>query len=116
MGRSRHRSCLLLTTRELPGGLRRLEEDHPRVRIMALAGLPDAAGMELLRHRGVVASASSLNSLVERYSGNPLALKLVADTVRDLFGSNVNAFFGGETPSLTTSTTYWTNNLAASAT
>ena len=48
-------------------------------------------------------AASSLqpprcNSLVERYSGNPLALKLVADTVRDLFGSNVDAFLGGETP------------------
>lgn len=98
MGRSRHRSCLLLTTRELPRGLRQLEENHPRVRIMTLAGLPDAPGMELLRHRGVVAPDSSLYALVDRYSGNPLALQLVADTVRDLFGRDVDTFLSGETP------------------
>lgn len=98
MGRSRHQSCLLLTTRELPKGLRRLEEDYPRVRIMALGGLPLTAGMDLLRQRGIAAPDGPLKSLVERYSGNPLALKLVADTVRDLFGSDVAAFLGDETP------------------
>ncbi len=98
MGRSRHQSCLLLTTRELPKGLRRLEEDYPRVRIMALGGLPLTAGMDLLRQRGIAAPDGLLKSLVERYSGNPLALKLVADTVRDLFGSDVAAFLGNETP------------------
>ncbi len=98
MGRSRHRSCLLLTTRDLPVGLRRMEEDTPRTRILALEGLSPVAGLQLLRDRGVVAPSASLETLIERYSGNPLALKLVADTVRDLFGADVNAFLRGGTP------------------
>ncbi|MCB0235631.1 MAG: hypothetical protein KDG58_15725, partial [Anaerolineae bacterium] len=88
----------LLTTRDLPAGLLRMEEDDSRVRILTVGGLPAAAGLELLRQRGVVAPDHELRTLVERYSGNPLALKLVADTVRDLFGSDINAFFGDETP------------------
>ena len=98
MARSRHHSSLLLTTRDLPAGLLRMEEDDSRVRILTVGGLPAAAGLELLRQRGVVAPDHELRTLVERYSGNPLALKLVADTVRDLFGSDINAFFGDETP------------------
>jgi WD40 repeat protein len=65
---------------------------------MALAGLPAAAGMELLQARGVAAADPWLQQLVERYSGNPLALKLVADTVRDLFGGDVEAFLRDQVP------------------
>ena len=60
--------------------------------------LSPVAGLQLLRERGVIAPSASLETLVERYSGNPLALKLVADTVRDLFGADVNAFLRGGTP------------------
>lgn len=98
LARSRHRSCLLLTTRELPKKLRTLEEDTPRVRILPLEGLLAAPGIRLLRDRGVSAPDDSLENLVERYSGNPLALKLVADTIRDLFADDVSAFLGEETP------------------
>ncbi|HEU5088251.1 MAG TPA: WD40 repeat domain-containing protein, partial [Roseiflexaceae bacterium] len=36
--------------------------------------------------------------LVACYSGNPLALKLVAATIRNLFAGNVHGFLGDETP------------------
>ncbi len=98
VGRTRHRSCLLLTTRDLPKGIRTLEEDSPRVRILPLEGLPPAPAVRLLRDRGVSAPDAALETLAEHYSGNPLALKLVADTVRDLFGNDVDAFLGGEAP------------------
>lgn len=98
MSQYRSESCLLLTSRELPAGLLQLHEDFPRVRLLALAGLPVGPGIELLRHRGITAADAALKLLVERYSGNPLALKLVADTVRDLFGSDVDAYLGNETP------------------
>jgi WD40 repeat protein/DNA-binding SARP family transcriptional activator len=98
MARSRHRSCLLLTTRELPPAVRGLEEDSPRVRVLALDGLPSGPASRLLRERGVSASDAGLADLAARYSGNPLALRLVADTVRDLFASNVAAFLEEETP------------------
>jgi len=35
---------------------------------------------------------------VERYSGNPLVLKLVAQTIQELFAGNVGAFLRNETP------------------
>lgn len=98
MARGRHRSCLLLTTRELPKGVRRLEEDLPAVRILSLAGLASDPGGALLHARGLEASEAALAMLVERYSGNPLALKLAADTVRDLFGGDLGAFLSDETP------------------
>jgi len=36
--------------------------------------------------------------LVARYSGNPLALKLVAQTVQELFGGDIGAFLAAEAP------------------
>jgi hypothetical protein len=35
--------------------------------------------------------------LVQRYSGNPLALNLVVDTIQDLFAGDITAFLGDET-------------------
>ncbi len=35
---------------------------------------------------------------MERYSGNPLALKLVAQTVQELFGSQIGDFLAVEAP------------------
>ncbi len=98
MARGQHQSCLLLTSRDLPKGLRTREEDTPRVRILPLEGLSAAAAISLLRQRGISEADAPLASLVARYSGNPLALKLVADTVRDLFGNDVSAFLDEGTP------------------
>jgi WD40 repeat protein/DNA-binding SARP family transcriptional activator len=98
VARGRHRSCLLVTTRELPAGIRGLEEDSPRVRILALQGLPAEPASTLLRERGVSASDAALVELAARYSGNPLALRLIADTLRDLFDGDVAAFLEEDTP------------------
>ena len=92
VARGRHKSCLLMTTRELPKGVRRLEEDVPAVRTLSLAGLPTESARELFEARGVLASGDAVDALVQRYSGNPLALKLVADTVRDLFNGDIESF------------------------
>lgn len=91
-----HRSCLVLTSRERPGGIGRLEEDLPVVRTLPLDGLSDEAGQTLLKTRGVTGAATEVTSLVQRYSGNPLALKLVARTIQDLFDGDMAAFLGDE--------------------
>lgn len=88
----RHRSCLLLTSRERPYGFTRLEEDLPWVRTLPLDGLDMSAAQELLSDRGLIGESREIRSLVERYSGNPLALKLVAETAQELFGGDVAAF------------------------
>ena len=91
-----HQSCLLLTSREAPRGLRHFAEDYPQVQLLRLDGLPAATGADLLRFRGLEGSAKRLESVVERYSGNPLALKLVADTVRELFAGDIEEFLRDE--------------------
>ena len=40
--------------------------------------------------------AREVSSLVQRYSGNPLALKLVARTIQELFDGDMAAFLGDE--------------------
>ena len=87
-----HRSCLLFTSRERPQDLTHLAEDTPAVRFLSLAGLPTAAGQQMLAARGVAGDSANLADLVKYYSGNPLALKLAAETVDSLFGGEVSAF------------------------
>ncbi len=93
-----HQSCLLLTSRERPQGLEHWEEDSPLVRILALEGLPVSAGQAMLTARGLTGATDAAATLVARYSGNPLALKLVAQTVHELFGSDMRAFLTVEAP------------------
>ena len=93
-----HRSCLMLTSRERPHGMARLEEETGRVRIMQLAGLEQQAAQALLKTRGLDDSDSRAATLVSHYSGNPLALKLVARTIQELFDSDIGAFLSDELP------------------
>ena len=93
-----HQSTLLLTSRERPQGLARREEDSPLVRSLLLTGLDAAAGQAMLTARGLLGASADATALVERYSGNPLALKLVAQTVHELFGGDISAFLVTETP------------------
>ncbi|NIV46293.1 MAG: AAA family ATPase, partial [Gammaproteobacteria bacterium] len=97
LGESEHQSCLLLTSRERPQGFRRLEGDTPLVRSLQLAGLAAEAGQQLLQGRGLADVGSTAPALVERYSGNPLALKLIAETIQDLFGGDIDLFLAEET-------------------
>lgn len=96
-GQSSHQSCLLITSREKPREVARLESETPLVRSLPLLGLDVATGNQLLSARGVSGAAGSTVMLVQRYSGNPLALNLVADTIQDLFAGDIAAFLGDET-------------------
>jgi WD40 repeat protein/DNA-binding SARP family transcriptional activator len=93
-----HQSCLLLTSREQPQGMALWEKDTPLVATLALLGLDLAAGQAMLTARGLSSSDGEIAGLVRRYSGNPLALKLVAQTVQDLFDSNIAGFMAAEAP------------------
>lgn len=96
MGELEHQSCLLLTSRELPVGIARLERNHTVVRSLSLDGLPAADGIELLRAAGVQAGVESMRLLVQRYSGNPLALQLIAETVLDHYRGDATSFLNQE--------------------
>jgi len=84
-----HQSCLLLTSREKPAELRALEGSRTPVRSLRLAGLDAAACQQLLADNEVVGSPQERAHLVEEYAGNPLALRIVAQTIAELFGGEI---------------------------
>ena len=90
-----HQSCLLLTSREKPADLVPLEGTRTPVRALRLLGLERDAGEQLLEERELVGSAAARAQLIERYGGNPLALKIVAETIVELFGGAIAEFLAG---------------------
>ena len=95
VGASNHNSCLILTTREKPQEVAVLEGEKLAVRSLQLTGLKQES-QEIFKLKGINAGASELNALSDRYSGNPLALKIVATTILDLFDGNVTDFLSQE--------------------
>jgi WD40 repeat protein/transcriptional regulator with XRE-family HTH domain len=93
-----HQSCLLLTSREKPSALRALEGSRTPVRSLHLGGLDAATCEQLLAEHEVSGSSQERARLVEAYSGNPLALKIVTETIVDLFGGAIDPFLSGGTP------------------
>lgn len=93
-----HQSCLVLTSRERPHGMVRWGEDTPLVRTLALEGLDEVAAQAMLNARDLTGAADEVMTLVQRYSGNPLALHLVAHTVQELFGGDIASFLATEAP------------------
>src|SRR3989454_112691 len=89
---TKHQSCLLLTSREKPGDLVPLEGSRAPVRILRLARLDADSCRQLLVEKDVAGTAAELARLIEVYAGNPLALKIVAQTIVDLFNGQVTLF------------------------
>jgi WD40 repeat protein/transcriptional regulator with XRE-family HTH domain len=87
-----HQSCLLLTSREKPSELVPLEGNRSPVRALRLARLDAGACHQLLAEKGVAGSLSEQTRLIDVYAGNPLALKIVARTIVELFDSQIAPF------------------------
>jgi WD40 repeat protein/DNA-binding XRE family transcriptional regulator len=87
-----HKSCLLLTSREKPGDLVSQEGSLSPVRSLRLAELEASACEQILGERGLVGAVQEREQLIEWYGGNPLALKIVAHTIVDLFESAIGPF------------------------
>jgi WD40 repeat protein/transcriptional regulator with XRE-family HTH domain len=84
-----HRSCLIVTSREEPPELGPLRGEDGPVRMVALAGLPVEDGRALLRDKRLDGSDAAWQALVGRYGGNGLALKVVGETTREVFGGSI---------------------------
>jgi WD40 repeat protein/SpoVK/Ycf46/Vps4 family AAA+-type ATPase len=88
-----HSSCLLLTSREIPRTLIPLDGETSSVRIMMLEGLDIEEVREICADKGCSSSsASDWYHLKQHYSGNPLALKIAATIIRDIFDGSVPTF------------------------
>lgn len=90
--------CLLLTSRERPRLFSNQEEQQGTLRTLLLDGLALTEAQQFLRAHRIVAQEAAIVALLHSYAGNPLALKLMADTIDELFGGDVEAFLQEETP------------------
>ncbi len=95
VGETAHQSCLLLTSREKPAELMPLEGKLSPVRALHLSRLGVDACEQLLAEKGMVGTPHEWARLVEAYAGNPLALKIVAQTIVGLFGGEIGQFLSG---------------------
>ncbi|MDF5711913.1 MAG: NB-ARC domain-containing protein [Nostoc sp. S4] len=93
LGETKHQSCILLTSRKKPPEVTALEGDGLPVRTLGLSGLEVAAGQTILRLKGLLGSEDETRQLIECYCGNPLALKIAASAIRDLYEGNIAYFF-----------------------
>lgn len=87
-----HQSCLVLTSREKPRGLASFEGLTLPVRSLYVAGLTAAAAQYIFQAKGLCISSAQGQVLIERYGGNPLALKMIATNIQELFDGNVCQF------------------------
>ncbi len=100
VGETLHQSCLLLTSREKPRELSRLEGKVALTHTLSLQGIGLEEGRALLQEKGLVASSEIYTLLLSRYGGNPLALKLIAEPILVLFNADIAAFLQEEQTAL----------------
>src|SRR6266436_4545828 len=87
-----HQSCVLVTSREKPREIEPLEGLRSPVRSLRLGGVDEQAARELLSDKGLSGTPAAWHGLVASYAGNPLALKIVAQAVSDLFAGDLDRF------------------------
>src|SRR5205085_3930983 len=92
LAESAHQSCVLLTSRERPREIEALEGARGPVRSLRLMGMDEQTARALLADKGLGGTPAAWQRLVEGYAGNPLALKIVAQAVFDLFGGDLDRF------------------------
>src|SRR2546426_3832476 len=92
LAESAHQSCVLLTSRERPREIEALEGTRSPVRSLRLVGMDDQTAQELLSDKGLSGTPAAWQRLVASYAGNPLALKIVAQAISDLFGGDLDRF------------------------
>lgn len=92
IGNTNHQSCLILTSREKPGEIASAEGETQAVRSFQMPGLKAVDGEEIFQAKGLSGSDDEQRKLIDFYKGNPLALKIISTTIKDLFDGNIHDF------------------------
>jgi WD40 repeat protein len=96
LGESSHQSCVMLTSREVP---QEVVELGGGVRSLEVQGLGTAEAQKLLADKQLRGDTQAWVSLVDRLGGNGLALKIVGETIRQVFDGDVAMFLEDPTDS-----------------
>lgn len=93
IGSTPHKSCVIVTTRELPPEIARLASLTSDVRSDELRGVPPRIAKQILANFHLRGNANEWATLVERFSGNPQFLRIVAGYIkRREFNSHISRF------------------------
>jgi WD40 repeat protein len=88
-----HESCLILTSREKSEAIAWKEGVNLPVRSLQLSGLSETDVQKLFALKGAFqASPAEWQTLIQHYAGNPLALKMMAAAIQELFNGNISEF------------------------
>lgn len=88
-----NQSCLVLTSREKPKGLAAKEGNDLPIRSITLTGLHTAEAQKIFQIKGrFTGSKSEWELVITHYAGNPLALKIVATGILEVFEGNISKF------------------------
>jgi NB-ARC domain len=90
IGEIPHHSCLILNSWEPPLDILTFTDDNLAVHLLQLTGLGETA-TEILREKGLL-DEEKWPELINLYQGNPHWLKLVAQTINNLFGGRVSEY------------------------
>jgi WD40 repeat protein len=88
----KHQSCLLITSREKPNGMTMREGQDLPVRSLQLVGLSTAEAQGILSDKGLTAPLPEQEKIIRYVDGNPLALKLVATNIQNIFNGDIREF------------------------
>jgi WD40 repeat protein len=91
IGEAQHQSCVILTSREKPIEVAELEGIELWVRSMQLSGSVEIA-QALIEATRLTGTDDQKQQLCQLYGYNPLALKIVSTSIRDLFDGEIHEF------------------------
>ena len=96
LGQEQHQSCFISIAREKPREVALIEGDTLPTRTLHLKGMNPEAAKDIFRAKGL-SNEEKWKDLIDIYCGNPLALKIVANTIKELFGGKVATFLKQKT-------------------
>lgn len=92
-----HCSCLLITSRERLKHLYNLSGSEMPLRFLELTGLTPGEGKKIFSKIGYFEGKSNeWKYLINYYGGNPLALKVVAHFILDVYNGSISKFLNSE--------------------
>ena len=91
-----HQSCLVLTSRENLTALNEMASTAGSTSIYAIDGLDYPPIKRLLEQWDLIGEEEVWIEFIQHYSGNPLALKLIADVIKEYFDGDIAHFLSSD--------------------
>lgn len=101
LGEIPHHSCAIAIAQEKPREISLMASPSQPVRLLKVEGLHPESARELLLEKQLTGRDSSWNKLISDYRGNPLALKMVATTIQEVFNRRIDEYIDCQTLVLT---------------